>query len=373
MQNRIDAFNNLGGDTIQMVNTKKYLEKLYGIEVDISTELHPNLEKYDIVHLFNITRIHETYEQCRNAVKFNKPIVFSTIHHSKSDIANYEKNGVEGLVKLIRKMISNENFFQLLKTISYSMRYPKTYNSVVKQIILGFFHMQRYVLKNSTILLPNSEMEYKELENDFDMRNMNYLVVPNGVELDEKLLNISEDVFYEKFKLKEFILCPARIEPRKNQVALINALKGCDYPVVFVGGINNKHKKYIKEFLNLINDNNNLFYLGKLEKEALFSAYKLARVTVLPSWFETTGLVGLEAGAMGSNIVMTEKGYTQEYYGNMVSYCDPSNYDSIRSSIDNAIEFNYKNNEFIRLIKNKYTWNMAAEKTYEAYRQILRR
>jgi len=55
-QNRSDVFKNVGGDTVQMLKIWEHLQK-EGIQVDISTKLKPKLDKYDIVHLFNTTRI----------------------------------------------------------------------------------------------------------------------------------------------------------------------------------------------------------------------------------------------------------------------------------------------------------------------------
>jgi len=38
MQNRVDAFESIGGDTIEMISLKKYLEK-YGVQVNISCNI----------------------------------------------------------------------------------------------------------------------------------------------------------------------------------------------------------------------------------------------------------------------------------------------------------------------------------------------
>ena len=73
MQNRINVFSAPGGDTIQMLKTKEYLERI-GCEVSIACDLNPDLKGIDLVHLFNITRINETYMQFKNAQKQNKPV-----------------------------------------------------------------------------------------------------------------------------------------------------------------------------------------------------------------------------------------------------------------------------------------------------------
>lgn len=371
MQGRIDAFDKYGGDTTQMLKTKEELEKL-GVQVDISLELSPNIADYDIIHLFNVTRIHETYIQCKNAIKNKKPIVFSTIHHSKSDIREYEMNGIGGLFGIIRKFIRNEEMIQLLKTFTYCIKYPSTYKAFLHQLLIGYKRMQKFVLNNSTILLPNSEMELIELIKDFDLeKNREDIIVPNGVEISDEYINITRDEFISKYNLNNFIFCPGRIEPRKNQIALIKALNNTPLILIFAGDINYKHKSYIKNFNSLVEGNENVYYLGKMDRKLLFSAYKASAVTILPSWFETTGLIGLEAGIMGTKVVITQKGYTKEYYGDHVLYCDPSDEKNIRESIINALESNNENEFFLEMIKSKFTWRKAASCTYEAYKKAI--
>lgn len=74
LQSRTNLFSVAGGDAVQILKTKKYLEK-YGIDADISTELEPCVSKYDVVHLFNLMRGQEVYIQVRNAKKYRKPVV----------------------------------------------------------------------------------------------------------------------------------------------------------------------------------------------------------------------------------------------------------------------------------------------------------
>ena len=116
MQNRVDAFTNKGGDTVQMLKTKEELEKL-GVEVDISLDLEPNLDKYEIIHLFNVSRVNETWMQFMNAKKYNKKIVVSTIYHSKREIRDYENHGLIGAEKFINYFFKNENTLENVKTI----------------------------------------------------------------------------------------------------------------------------------------------------------------------------------------------------------------------------------------------------------------
>jgi glycosyltransferase involved in cell wall biosynthesis len=369
MQNRLDAYTAFGGDTVQMLKTKEELEKL-GIEVDISLELEPDLSEYDIIHLFNITRIHETFIQARNCIKQGKPFVFSTIHHSKEDIRNYENKALTGFGGFLRKAIVSENLFQLMKTIMYVIQSRKGMKALLNQVRFGFVKEQKYVLEKASALLPNSIMERDAIEKEFNMGVKDKcVIVPNGIEIEDQA-QISAEAFIDKYKVKDFIICAGRIEPRKNQIAIIEALKDTNIPIVFAGAINRKHKKYISEFLKLVNTNN-VFYIGKIDREILYSAYAASKVSVLASWFETTGLVGLEAAVTGTNVVMTEKGYTREYFKDKVWYCNPEEVSSLREAILSAYEAPKGKYDFKEEILNNYTWAKAAEVTLTAYESVL--
>lgn len=72
-----------GGDLLQALNTKKYLEK-FGLEVDITDAYgldHTKLQEYDIIHLF-------VFDLINNPEKFKsmsgKNIIFSPIYRDNS-------------------------------------------------------------------------------------------------------------------------------------------------------------------------------------------------------------------------------------------------------------------------------------------------
>lgn len=371
MQNRVDAFKNMGGDTIQMLKTKEELEKL-GVKVDISLELEPDLTEYDLVHLFNITRIHETWMQYKNAKKYNKKIVLSTIHHRKSEIEEYENKALMGKARLIKRILNSEESIQKFKTLFYTIQSKASFSAFFYQIKNGFLNQQKEVLEGVDMILPNSKMELEAIIDDFNIEKnkVKYFIIPNGVEINYINIAKKENKFVDKFKIDNFIFCPGRIEPRKNQINIIKALCNSDIKVVFAGAVNKKHKRYYEKFINEINLNNNFYYVGLLDREMMFEAYKAAKVSVLASWFETTGLIGLEAAVGECNVVITEKGYTKEYYENYVWYCNPNDPCSIKRAILEAFKSDFRY-ELKENTVNKYSWRNAAIVTLKAYEKTI--
>ena len=107
-----------------------------------------------------------------------------------------------------------------------------------------------------------------------------------------------------------------------------------------------------------------------VEQEQLIDYYKSAKVHVLPSWFETTGLSSLEAAAMGCSIVITDKGDTKEYFGNHAVYCSPSSASDILSAVEKAAGLPV-NDVLQQKIFTQYTWQQASRRTAEGYKKII--
>ncbi|MCX7745957.1 MAG: glycosyltransferase [Clostridia bacterium] len=325
-QIRSDYKNNLAGDSIQMLKTKEYLEKL-GIRVDLSTQYQTDLTKYEIVHIFNLVRSKESFKFSQNALRQNKPYVLSTIYWNMS---NYIKND---------------------KTTRSTIEWWLHSNSQRKEI-----------LYNASILLPNSNLEMYMLTKDFNI-SKDHMVVPNCSDLF--FYYAKPESFVSRFGLSNFVLSVGRISFRKNQLALIRSLKDTGLQLVLIGPKSNK------EYFDMCKETaGHVLFLDEMKHHELASAYAAAKVHVLPSWFETPGLSSLEAGLAGCNIVTTSKGSTREYFKDLAWYCDPSCEESIRNAVLNAYHAP-KGNALKQHILNNYTWETAASKTLEAYRKIL--
>ena len=160
-----------------------------------------------------------------------------------------------------------------------------------------------------------------------------------------------------------------RIESRKNQLKLIRALNNTRYELYIHGKPSPNNMPYFEQCKAEAAPN--IHIGGHLDEEMLYTAYANARVHVLPSYFETTGLSSLEAAVMGCNIVVTDKGDTRDYFADDAWYCDPDSVESIKQAVDAAYNTPY-NEAFRQRILSEYTWKRAAEETYKAYADVLK-
>ena len=213
MQIRANVFDVPGGDTIQMQKTKVALEEL-GCEVDLSLELRPDLSKYDLVHLFNLTRVQETYIQVQNAVAQNKPIAFSTIYWPNSE---FEKKANIGFRNLLGKVLSIDQMESLKAFAKYYFLRNK--DEGTKYLMYHSYQgMQKYILEHVDVFLPNamSEMEQIRMNLGYSADPESVVVVPNAIDSSAvgKALASTSSEFDE---YKGWLICVGRIDTRKNQ------------------------------------------------------------------------------------------------------------------------------------------------------------
>jgi glycosyltransferase involved in cell wall biosynthesis len=190
------------------------------------------------------------------------------------------------------------------------------------------------------------------------------VVVPNAV--DELFFEARPERFVERCGLRDFVLCAARVEKRKNQLALVAALRGTGIPLVIAGQANpEEYRELCRRYAD-----ESVIFLEMLSREELASACAAAKVHALVGWFETPGLSTLEAAAAGCNVVSTDRGLAREYLGEMAWYCDPRSIESIREAV--AAAYHAPRSERLREhVRERYTWRRAAERTLEGYRLAL--
>ncbi len=368
MQSRKNFFSLPGGDTVQLNKTKENLEKM-GVEVDFDLDFDVDLSDYDIVHLSNVTRIQETYLQMKNAKKQNKPVVLSTIFWPMDE---FEKMGQKGVRKIIGSLLNIDNE-ERLKAIARYIKDPDSRNEATKNLWkIGYREMQKYVIENADFFLPNSEMEMDEFSKYFNVPKEKYIVVPNAIDKDIALEQMDKPVPDEFKQYEGYVICVGRIETRKNQLSLLKALDETGLKVLLVGKPSSNQPGYFKEVKDLIDKNPNYKHIEGIDNKDLYSLYKVCRVSALPSWLDTPGLVSLEAGAMGCNLAVSIKGSTREYYLDYAEYCEPDNLDSIKKAVVNA--YNKEKTEGLRSrILKMYTWENAAVETLKCYKNIMRK
>ena len=349
---RSTLFNIPGGDTIQAIETSRHLN-LLGVNVEVKLTSEPiDYAKYDLLHFFNITR---PADILYHSEKASKPFVISTI---LVDYSEYDKHHRKGAGRLFSCFPTDT--IEYFKTIArWSL--GRDHLSSATYIGKGQRNSILQILRKTKVVLPNSESEYSRLTKAYPAR-VNYQVVTNGI--DPQLFVYNNQIK----KDNKLVLCVARIEGVKNQLNLIKGLNNSGFNVLLIGAHSPNQGAYYKECKK--NAAGNITFINHLPQHELIKYYSQAKVHILPSWFETTGLSSIEAAAMGCNIVITDRGDAKEYFGNDAFYCNPGSPESVRSAVERASSAPFNESLKERILK-KFTWSQAANQTLEAYQSAI--
>ncbi|WP_443939719.1 glycosyltransferase [Pedobacter sp. MW01-1-1] len=355
---RATLYSSPGGDTVQILKTASFLVQL-GVEVDVKLTTDVlDYAQYDLAHFFNIIRPDDIIPHIK---KLTIPYVVSTIY---VDYSEYEQNNRSGIIGLISRILNSDQL-EYVKVLARFVKNGDKINSV-DYLLKGHRKSVQYVAEKSALLLPNSHSEYNRLAKDYQLKHPY-----------EKVVNaIDPSVFKEDAEVNEqyqdYVLSVGRIEGRKNQLNLIKALAGTGLKLALIGKPSPNHLAYYEQCKALATETGNVTFIEHIEHTELVKIYKAAKVHVLPSWFETTGLSSLEAAVMDCSIVVSAKGDTEEYFQDMAYYCDPDKVETIREAVLKAHQAPV-NGKLKAYVLEHYTWLKTAEQTLAAYNSVLNR
>ena len=202
------------------------------------------------------------------------------------------------------------------------MRYPEFYQTIDRKI---YFKKARYACKVADRIIAISRQTRQDIETFFQ--------IPSGK--IEVLYQPISPVFFEKhepaavidkYKLPgKYIISVGTLERRKNQLALLKAMKlsGINVPVVFVGKVTSyaaEMKKYLQEY----HLENQVYFLENIPEKELACLYRGALLSVYISVFEGFGLPVIESMACGCPVITSTVSVLPETAGEAAILCNPA-------------------------------------------------
>jgi glycosyltransferase involved in cell wall biosynthesis len=227
----------------------------------------------------------------------------------------------------------------------------------------------RAQLSLADVVVTNSDAESDRLSRILALPRERFSTVFNGFEPDFALAE--PQLFRDKFDIRgPFVLNVANIEPRKNQLGLVRALKGLAVPLVLIGAP--RDRIYTDEVLAEAGPD--VRYIGAMNHDdpALASALRACTVFALPSTLETPGLAALEAAACGARVVVTSEGSAREYFGDHAYYVDHRDPLKIRVTIERALA-GKPDQELKRRVTSQFAWFSVTAGLVEVYRTAVER
>lgn len=362
---RPTVFSGPGGDTVQLLKTKEYLEGLgKGIEVTIATEVTPQLDGYDLVHFFNLRNPQDLIHNVLRVKNRGIPSVLSTIWGS---YAECDKKCRTGLQKWFANNIS-EYKLEYMKAVVRAFINRNVHRGMLRYFLRGHLSTQKQIIDNVTYLLPNSITELERVRADMCRPQKPGDWVANAV--DSKVFDFDKIIVEPRFeRFRGCIMTAARVEIRKSQLDFIKAANDLPYQVLIVGKPSPNSMKYYEECK--LNAGPNIEFIDHVTHNELAQLYKIAKAHALISWMETPGLSSLEAGALNCNLLITDRGDTEFYFENKAVYVEPGDIESIKLGIIKVMETEVEPSIKDRILKN-FTWDNTAIQTYKSYQEAIK-
>jgi glycosyltransferase involved in cell wall biosynthesis len=342
-----------GGDTVQVMQTARYLGELGVQATIIPANERPDYASYDLLHFFNITR---PADILKHILYTDKPFVVTPIWIDYSIYDKYHRTGAAGLTF----RLLSPPAIEYMKTVARWLK-GRDHKPSFTYLRKGQEKSVQEILKKASLLLTNSQEEYDTIKKEYASLPPAF---PVSLGIDENLFTMNNYVQRED----DLVLCVARIEGIKNQLNLIKALNNTRYRLLLIGEAAPNQQRYYNECRELAASN--VEFIGHLSHEELVGFYQRAKVHVLPSWYESCGLSTMEAAVMGCSVVATRNGFAASYYGDHAFYCDPGSWASIFTAVDSAAKAS-SNNSLRERILAQYTWRQTANRTFEAYKKVI--
>jgi len=228
-------------------------------------------------------------------------------------------------------------------------------------------------IKRTTKVVTVSYTSKKEIVEEFGVDPAKIVVAHNGVDRTRYQRSTTQRIEATKRNLGiagEYIIYVGNIEPRKNLTRLIDAYKSLPksltikYQLVLVGSGGWLNEKIIDAIGHAQYDGYRIIRpLRFVEDAEIADLYSGARCAVLPSFHEGFGMPVLEALACGTRVVAADVGSIREAGGDVVTYCDPFDVESIASALKQTVETEPAEDFQSRAMLHveRHSWQQTAE------------
>ena len=284
---RNDAYTKGGGDIDLAKQYAALIENSDSIITSIARFSEFDLAFCDLVVLFNIDMPFENYRVAQECERRKIPYVIYTLHPKAGHVEDFLRHGT------IRAQYIAA-FFSGFSLLSY-----ETIACVVRLIKSGRWRMllsyrtarysARYVLSHAAKVLVSCTSEADYIRGDFGV-DARFEVIPHLVSQAQ----LKNNEVQPQHMPKQYILCAGRIEPRKNQMTVVEIAKSCpDLTFLFLGKKNLNHRHYVQNFEKAVAEASNIIWRDQVPLSELHRLIGSAKAYINLSWFEVFSLIDL--------------------------------------------------------------------------------
>ena len=247
---------------------------------------------------------------------------------------------------------------------------------------------EELILKIANAIIASSPQEVKNILDLYKVTGENIELIRAGVDK-----NLFKPIPPEKAKKvtkldhENLILFVGRITKAKGLSILFKALSEVkkkfkkDLKLVVIGGDvsgimhseeEKKEKERLKKLIETLDIEDNVKFLGPVEREKLPFYYSLADICVIPSLYETFGLVAVEAMSCGAPVVASRVGglkhTVKEGYSGL--HFVPGRADSLAKALLNLLEHPERLKKMKINARNRAAIELSLERTSKQIKEL---
>lgn len=230
---------------------------------------------------------------------------------------------------------------------------------------------ERQMLRHSTVVVAVSkEMKRVTLERRGKDLSKKIQVISNGVDLPVQ-------VNQREAEASKKIVFVGRLSALKGIFPLVESLQytESDVQLMIVG--KGPSMKKLEQYIQKLNLKDRVELTGPLDSEEVFKAIQDSAGLILPSFYETQGIVLLEANACGKAVIASEINGINEvvhhhYNGILIP---PNNPKEIAKAMDYLVahpeEASQMGSNGLRMVEKKFQWRIIAQKVEQLYQSLV--
>jgi glycogen(starch) synthase len=178
----------------------------------------------------------------------------------------------------------------------------------------------KFIINSIRYVIVPSEFSKNEIINQFKVPKEKIIKIPNFISFGNLKTRRN---FKKRYKVDKYILAVGRFSKEKGFEYLLKSFrlvleKRKDIKLVVIGG-KRDYIRIIEKFANSLGILDNILILSNVSDEDVYSAFKYAKLVVIPSIYEPFGIVALEAMYFGKPIVAFKVGGLKEIVKNKVN------------------------------------------------------
>lgn len=341
----------LGGPTLRVPRTAIELRAL-GFNARAQHYMRGDEIAEDLVHLFNVWPPHSALQALQALKHAGKRAVFSPIYLDFSELPLWDGSSAK------------------FETPEARQRYLHGRGRLF-EIVPGYHAMVREMLDLADHVICLSSAERSALAAiGADLSDARCTLIHNPVDATA-WQGGDPALFREAHTISgAYILCTGRIEPRKNQLRLAQAIRGLPLRLVLAGHVGDPAYAAQTRAAGA----GQVIFAGRLDPAMLRAALAGARAFVLPSWAEGASLAALEAAAAGVPMLLSDRSSEREYFGDLTQYCPADSAEGLRAALDALLSDSGAVTRAAQLrahVEARLDWHSHARATAAVYEKAL--